>query len=84
MALGLIVVEVCERNVLASHSLEDFEAAYPEVAVLRTDCLAMCHLCRAAPYAMVDMERVYAKATAQCLDRIKTCIEAEIATFKEK
>jgi len=78
LSLGIIVVEVCQRNDLAALPLEELEEAYPEVAVMRTDCLSMCNLCRARPYAMVDQTRVYAETPEQCLVEIKKVIEEEI------
>jgi uncharacterized protein YuzB (UPF0349 family) len=78
MSLGLVVVEVCERNDIASLILEELEEEYPEVAVIRTDCLNMCNMCRARPYAMVNHRRIYGNTTAQCLSKIKVAIEEEI------
>lgn len=84
MALGIVVVEVCERNILAAQSLEALEEEYPEVAVLRTHCLLMCHICRVVPYAMVNENRIVAKKTDQCLGLLKGKIEEEIAAFFEE
>ena len=81
MALGLVVVEVCERNILSSQSIDDLEEEYPEVAVLRTNCLLMCHMCRAVPYAMVNQKRVYARKADQCIGLLKKAIEEEMAAF---
>lgn len=81
MTLGLVVVEVCDRNSLSSLSLEDLEADDPEVAVLRTNCLLTCNLCRAVPYAMVNGKNVYAKTKLQCLDLVKKAVTEEIKAF---
>ncbi|GED70428.1 hypothetical protein BRE01_41300 [Brevibacillus reuszeri] len=81
MALGLVVVEVCEQNILAAHSIDELEQENPEVAVLRTQCLFMCHMCRAVPYAMVNQKRVYAKRLDQCFGLLKETIEEEIVAF---
>ncbi|MBP1988462.1 DUF1450 domain-containing protein [Paenibacillus eucommiae] len=82
VALGLVVVEVCERNAIASLPLEDLEAEYPEIAVLRTNCLTMCHLCGALPYAMVNSKRVFAKTEVQCLSLMKKAVEEEIKVWQ--
>lgn len=84
MALGLVVVEVCDRNILSSQSIDDLEEEYPEVAVLRTNCLLMCHMCRAVPYAMVNQKRVYARKTDQCIGLVRKAIEEEMAAFFEE
>lgn len=81
MALGLVVVEVCERNILAAQSIDELEQEYPEVAVLRTQCLLMCHICRAVPYAMVNQKRVYAKGIDPCIGLLRKAIEEEITAF---
>ncbi|MEK8130458.1 DUF1450 domain-containing protein [Paenibacillus filicis] len=78
MSLGLVVVEVCQRNAMAAVMLEELEAEYPEVAVLHTDCLSMCHVCRAVPYAMVNGKRVLARSAAACLDLIGETAVKEI------
>ncbi|WP_289136744.1 DUF1450 domain-containing protein [uncultured Brevibacillus sp.] len=84
MALGLVVVEVCERNILAAQSIDELEQEYPEVAVLRTQCLYMCHMCRAVPYAMVNQKRVYAKGIDPCVGLLRKVIEEEISAFFEE
>jgi len=78
MSLGLIVVEICNRNDIANLSLEALEDEYPEVAVIRTECLNMCNLCRARPYAMVNQTRIYAETPEECLAKVKEAIEEEI------
>jgi len=83
MGLGLVVVEVCVRNAMAKHALEDLEEEYPEVAIQRTDCLSMCNLCRARPYAMVNQKKVYDKSEEQCLSKVKEAVEEEIKAFFE-
>lgn len=83
MTFGLVVIEVCERNILASKQLEELEDEYPEIAVQRTQCLSMCHLCRAVPYAMVNRKRVYAKTVDLCLHFIQEAAIKEITDFLE-
>ena len=81
IGLGIIVVEICDRNAIALKKLEELETKYPEVAVLRTDCLNMCNLCRARPYALVNGETVYAKTPEECIDKIEKWIKLELEKF---
>lgn len=81
MTLGLVVIEVCEQNAAASVPLEELEAEFFEIAVLRTNCLSMCHLCRAAPYAMVDKKRVFAKRPDQLFSLVEAAAVAQIKAF---
>lgn len=83
MSLGIVVVEVCERNALALRSLEDLEEEHIEVAVMRTDCLNMCNLCRARPYAMVNHKRIYADTPEECYQKVEEAVEHEIKLFYE-
>ncbi|CAH0120872.1 MULTISPECIES: DUF1450 domain-containing protein [unclassified Paenibacillus] len=84
MGLGIVVVEVCDSNLLSALELEDLETLYPEVSVLRLDCLSFCGLCRLRPYAIVNGKRVFAKTTEECVERIKQTIESELAAFYEE
>ncbi|GIQ67181.1 DUF1450 domain-containing protein [Xylanibacillus composti] len=81
MSLGIIVVEICDRNALALEALEELETKYPEVAVIRTNCLNMCNLCRARPYALVNERRVYAKTPEACIEEIEVLIKEELNDF---
>ena len=81
MSLGIIVVEICDRNTIALKDLEELETLYPEVAVMRTDCLNMCNLCRARPYALVDGKRVFAKTPEECLEQVEQLIKEELKEF---
>lgn len=83
MSLGIIVVEVCERNALALQELEQLEEQYIEVAVMRTDCLNMCNLCRVRPYAMVNQTRVFADTPELCIAKVEEVVKAEINSFYE-
>ncbi|UVI31556.1 YuzB family protein [Paenibacillus spongiae] len=83
MGLGLVVVEVCIRNAMAKHALEELEEEYPEVAIQRTDCLSMCNLCRARPYAMVNQKKIYDESEERCLGKVKEAVEEEIKAFFE-
>lgn len=84
MGLGIVVMEVCDSNLLSALELEDLETLYPEVSVLRLDCLSFCGLCRLRPYAIVNGKRVFAKTTEECVERIKQTIESELAAFYEE
>ncbi|MNH99347.1 hypothetical protein D3C73_521130 [compost metagenome] len=81
--MGIVVVEVCDSNLMSALDLEKLEEEYPEIAVLRTDCLNLCGLCKLRPYAMVNGERVFAKTTEECISLIKQKIEEELQAFHE-
>ncbi|WP_274361964.1 DUF1450 domain-containing protein [Paenibacillus thermotolerans] len=81
MNLGIVVIEVCERNEIALQPLEEFEDKYIEVAVQRTDCLNMCNLCRARPYALINGDRVYATTPEECLQMIDKAVKEQIDLF---
>ncbi|AZK49022.1 DUF1450 domain-containing protein [Paenibacillus lentus] len=79
--MGIVVVEVCDSNLLSSLELEQLEEEYPEIAVLRLDCLSLCGLCKLRPYAMVNGKRVFAKTAGECVQLIKQTIEEELRAF---
>ncbi|WP_152395827.1 DUF1450 domain-containing protein [Paenibacillus guangzhouensis] len=81
MGLGLIVVEVCESNAMAALPLEDLEEEFPEVAIMRTDCLNMCALCKAKSYVMVDNQRVASSDRDICLAKTKEAIKQHLDQF---
>lgn len=81
MGLGLVVVEVCTRNEMALLPLEEIEDKFPEAAVMRTDCLNMCNLCRARPYAMVNENRIFAGTKEECLKQVEEAVQEEIKQF---
>ncbi|GGG16303.1 hypothetical protein GCM10010913_42920 [Paenibacillus aceti] len=81
MGMGIVVVEICTNNRISALDLEQLEEEYPEIAVMRTDCLNFCGMCRARPYAMVNGNKVFAKTTEECLRLIKQAIEAELKAF---
>ncbi|MNM89850.1 hypothetical protein D3C76_552130 [compost metagenome] len=83
VGMGIVVVEVCDSNLMSALDLEELEEEYPEIAVLRTDCLNLCGLCKLRPYAMVNGERVFAKSTEDCISLIKQKIEEELKAFHE-
>ncbi|MCR8655969.1 YuzB family protein [Paenibacillus endoradicis] len=81
MGLGIVVVETCTRNELSNLDLEQLETVYEEVAVMRTDCLNMCNLCRARPYALVNGNKVYEKTTSECYEQVEVVIQSELKDF---
>ncbi|WP_334071834.1 MULTISPECIES: DUF1450 domain-containing protein [Paenibacillus] len=83
MGMGIVVVEVCDSNLLSALDLEQLEEEFPEIAVLRLDCLNLCGLCKLRPYAMVNGQKVFAKTTEECLSLIKETIRRELEAFHE-
>lgn len=81
--MGIVVVEVCDGNVMATIDVEQIiESKYPEVAVLISDCLTYCGLCRIRPYALVNGKRVIGQSIEQCLENIFKAIEKELAIYE--
>lgn len=81
--MGIVVVEVCDGNVMATIDVEKIiESKYPEVAVLLNDCLTYCGLCRIRPYALVNGKRIVGKTVDECLENIFQEIEKELAIYK--
>ncbi|HLS20868.1 MAG TPA: DUF1450 domain-containing protein [Bacillota bacterium] len=81
--MGIVVVEVCDGNLMATIDVEHIiESKYPEVAVLISDCLTYCGLCRIRPYALVNGKRIVGKSIEQCLENIFQEIEKELAVYK--
>lgn len=82
MGMGIVVVEVCDSNLLSALELENLEEEFPEVAVLRLDCLGLCGLCKLRPYAMVNGSRVSGKTTEECLDQIRLKIQEDLTAYE--
>lgn len=81
--MGIVVVDVCEANAMATIDIEHIiESKYPEVAVLISDCLTYCGLCRVRPFAIVNGERVFGQTVDQCLKSIYEAIEKELAFYE--
>lgn len=81
--MGVIVVEVCEANAITTLDIEGIiESEFSEVAVVTNECLVMCGLCRASPFALVNNKRVYAKTPEECLEKIRETIKKELAVFQ--
>lgn len=81
--MGIVVVEVCDSNLMSALDLEHLEELYPEIAVLRADCMNLCGLCKIRPYALVNGKRVFGKTTEECVELIKAAIEQELVVFHE-
>lgn len=81
--MGIVVVEVCDSNLMSALELEQLEEEYPEIAVLRLDCLNLCGLCKIRPYAMVNGKKVFAKTTEECISLIRQTIEQELKAFDD-
>lgn len=81
--MGIVIVEVCDSNLMSALEIEHLEELYPEIAVLRADCMNLCGLCKLRPYALVNGKRVFAATTEACIEKIKAAIEAELAVYHE-
>lgn len=81
MGLGIVIVEVCDSNLMSALELEKLEEEYPEIAVMRQDCFSLCGLCKLRPYALVNGKRVSAKTTEECIQLVKQAIEDELAVY---
>ena len=81
-AMKIIVVEVCDANVLTTIDVETIiEDEFPEVAVIINQCLSFCGLCRSVPYAIVNNRRIFGKTPETCLDNIRQAIKEELTIF---
>ncbi|MFS0673276.1 DUF1450 domain-containing protein [Ornithinibacillus sp. 179-J 7C1 HS] len=81
--MGIVVVEICDGNAITALNLEELlEKEFPEVAVLTSDCLSFCGLCRVKPYALVNNRRIFGKTPEECLDKIRTAIKEELAVYQ--
>jgi len=82
--MKIIVVEVCDANVLNNLDVEKIiEGEFPEVAVIINQCLSFCGLCRSVPFAIVNNKRIFGKTPEECLDKIRTEIKKELAIFQD-
>ncbi|UOQ84581.1 DUF1450 domain-containing protein [Gracilibacillus salinarum] len=81
--MGIVVVEICDSNLMNTFDIETLiESEYPEVAVLISDCLSFCGLCRLKPYTLVNNRRIHGKTPEETLDKIRVAIEEELAVFE--
>lgn len=77
--MGLIIVEICESNLLQTIDPEQlFESEYAEVSVLINECLSMCGMCRSSPFALVNGRRIRGRDVDECVDRVRKAIEEEL------
>lgn len=80
--MGIVIVELCEASLINRLDIEEeIESTYPEVSVIKSDCLSFCGICRLKPYAMVNNQRIFAKTPEECLSKIKEKIEEELAFY---
>ncbi|MDQ0268511.1 uncharacterized protein YuzB (UPF0349 family) [Cytobacillus purgationiresistens] len=77
--MGLILLEICDLNLLTETILEELLAQYPEVAVMSYECQNLCGLCKLRPYALVNGQRVSGKNIEECVTNIKVKIEEELS-----
>ncbi|SET51273.1 Uncharacterized protein YuzB, UPF0349 family [Oceanobacillus limi] len=81
--MGIVVVEICDGNTITTINIEEIlEEEFPEVAVLTSDCLSFCGLCRVKPYALVNNKRVFGSTPEECLDKIRAQIKEELAIYQ--
>ncbi|MBO2944208.1 DUF1450 domain-containing protein [Paenibacillus sp. F411] len=81
--MGIVIVEICDSNLMSALELERLEELYPEIAVMRADCMNLCGLCKLRPYALVNGKRVIGATTEECVENIKRAIEGELALYLE-
>ncbi|QQE81215.1 DUF1450 domain-containing protein [Alicyclobacillus sp. SO9] len=80
--MGIVIVEFCEGNVAALLLLEELlETEFPEVAVLQSDCLGRCGLCRVRPFVLVNDKQIFAENTDELLDKVKAVIAQELQFY---
>jgi len=81
IGLGIVLVEVCDRNGIMLLPLDDIERKYPEAAVMKTNCLDDCNLCRVRPFALVNGRRLHAETGEQCMKLIEEAVKEELELF---
>lgn len=74
--MGIVVVEICDINVMAGLPLQDLETEYPGVSVLFTSCLGHCEHCADFPYAYVNGEMLSDENPERLLAKLKERIKA--------
>ncbi|HET7579630.1 MAG TPA: DUF1450 domain-containing protein [Bacillales bacterium] len=80
--MGIIVVEICDSSLINEINVEGIlESKYPEVSVLKNECMSFCGICRLKPYAIVNGKRVFGNTAEECLDKIEARIKLELAAF---
>src|SRR5699024_9584898 len=82
--MGIVVVDVCQANLLATVDIEEIlEREFPEVAVLLNNCLNFCGLCGRVPFAQVNGKIIHGKTIDDCVENIKSAIKKELAIYSE-
>ncbi|WP_186819681.1 DUF1450 domain-containing protein [Halolactibacillus halophilus] len=77
--MGIIIVEICESNLLSTIETEGLlEDEYLEVSVITSSCLSFCGLCRLRPFALVNGKRIKGKDVDDALNNIRAAIEEEL------
>ncbi|MEC1158035.1 DUF1450 domain-containing protein [Cytobacillus horneckiae] len=79
--MGLILLEICDLNLLSESALAELLEQYPEVAVMSYECQNLCGLCRMRPYALVNGQRIFGKDIKECIENIRVKIEEELSLF---
>ena len=80
--MGIVVVDVCDANTITTLNIEEMiESEFPEVSVVKSECLLHCSLCRGRPYAHVNGNIIYGRTAEECLDRIRNAITKELDVF---
>lgn len=74
-------MEVCDRNGIMLQPLDELEQQFPEAAVLKTNCLDDCNLCRGRPFALVNGKRVFAENGEACMQKIRQAVQEELDAF---
>lgn len=81
--MKVVIVEVCDANTLNELDIEAIiEEEFPQAAVIINQCLSLCGLCRAVPFAIVNNRHVHGKTPEQCLDKIRLVIKEELAMYE--
>lgn len=82
ITVGIVVIDVCDGNTITTLDIEGIiETEFPEAAVVISECLLHCGLCRVRPYALVNGKKVYGKTPEECLDKIRAAIKEELAVY---
>ncbi|GEN57595.1 UPF0349 protein [Halolactibacillus alkaliphilus] len=81
--IGIIIVEICESNLLSTIETEGLlEEEYPEVSVITSSCLSYCGLCRLRPFAMVNGRRIKGKDVTDALNNIRQAIDEALDFYR--
>lgn len=75
------MVEVCDRNGIMLQPLDEIERKFPEAAVIKTNCLDDCNLCRVRSFALVNGKRVFAETGEACMGKIEETVKEQLEEF---